>query len=732
MKRPPHVLALVICLAFTTSFFAQTLTFERRNEPFPMLQSDGTPFDQALLGGLNTPLPDFVDIDADGDVDLFIKDRANRLVFLENRGSSSNPNYRWVTDDFQNLSIGAWFKFTDIDGDNDIDLFAEKPFGIISFFRNEGTPGAPSFVLTVDSLRDDTGAIILVDGYSVPEWADIDCDNDNDMFLGRMSGNVSFYENIGLDGNGLPVFKLITDSFQDLYIRSGALKSGLNNTNDRHGSNSLTWVDIDDDNDLDLFWGDFFSTSIIFFENEGTCTDVQIDTSQIIENYPPGAPVSTGGFNVPRFADIDGDSDYDMFVGIQGGVASFIADLEANLYFYENRGSPAVANFNLATKTLVSSVDIGRSAAPALVDLDGDGDLDLFLANKEDIDAPEQFNSRISYFENQGTETSPQFRLISNNYLNYDKRLDLNYTMAFYDLDNSGTTDLLLGKWMGGLTLYSNEGTPTSPNLIRIDDNFGAINIGFDNAPTLADLDNDGDLDMISGEFQGILFFFRNTGTSEVPVFTLEDPLYLGVDVGSFCSPHLADLDNDGDADLLIGSDDQGLFLYRNNGNSQNANFQLDTSFILEGIPPDVHVTTGDLDNDGDLDLLCGTDGGGLIYYENLQPSTGIPPGEESVLPTEITLLDNYPNPFNPATTIRFEITLKAGSVGESYSLSIYTIAGQLVRNWQFTTSNMHTFDEVSWDGRNYNNVIVGSGIYFYELRLAGDIARVGKMLLTR
>lgn len=731
MRRILLFFAFAMVSIFVSPLFSQNFQFERQVTPFPVLQLDGSPYDQSLLGGMNTPLPDFVDIDADGDEDLFIKDRANRLVFMRNVGSSSAPQYQWETDDYQGLPIGAWFKFTDIDNDNDVDLFAENPFGIISLFRNEGTPSSPNFVLAIDSLRDDTGSIILVDGFSVPEWADIDCDGDMDLFLGRQSGYVSFYENVGTDGNNLPIFQLITNTFEDIYIISGALKTGDNLNNERHGANSLSWVDIDNDNDLDLFWGDLFAPSIIFFENLGTCTNVDIDTSLIVENYPPGSPLSSGGFNVPRFADIDGDNDYDMFVGIQGGAISFIADQEANLYFYENQGTPTTPNYNLTTKTLISSVDIGRSAAPALADLDGDGDLDLFLSNKEDIDAPDLLNCRVFYFENQGTPSSPQFRLMSENYLNYDKRLDLNYSSVFYDLDNSGTIDLLIGKWQGDLTYYRNDGSTTVPNLNRIDENFGGIDVGNDHAPTLADLDGDGDADMISGEFSGNLNFFRNTGSASNPVFTLEDQNYLGIDVGSFSSPHLADLDGDGDADLLVGSDDQGLFLYLNNGTPQNANFQLDATFQLADIPPDVHPTTGDLDNDGDLDLICGTDGGGFIYYENKAIATGIEPPVAN-LPTAITLLSNYPNPFNPSTTIRIGLNLSRGQIGTGYTLTIYNAAGQQIRSWEKATASTSVETEIVWDGSNTAGEQVSSGVYFYEVRLDSGPAKAGKMLLAR
>jgi len=88
-------------------------------------------------------------------------------------------------------------------------------------------------------------------------------------------------------------------------------------------------------------------------------------------------------------------------------------------------------------------------------------------------------------------------------------------------------------------------------------------------------------------------------------------------------------------------------------------------------------------------------------------------------------LAPNYPNPFNTATTIRYEVGGRA-----RVSLRVYEITGQLVRQLVSETqgAGLH---QVVWDGRNAGGVAVSSGVYFYELR-AGTFRAVRKMVLMK
>jgi catechol 1,2-dioxygenase len=100
-------------------------------------------------------------------------------------------------------------------------------------------------------------------------------------------------------------------------------------------------------------------------------------------------------------------------------------------------------------------------------------------------------------------------------------------------------------------------------------------------------------------------------------------------------------------------------------------------------------------------------------------------PGDEHGLPTATTLLQNFPNPFNPMTTIRFQLRVAA-----MVSLDVFTTEGRLVRTLVRgeRESGYHT---VRWDGRDQGGRGVPSGVYLYRLQAGGRI-ETRKMHLIR
>ena len=87
-------------------------------------------------------------------------------------------------------------------------------------------------------------------------------------------------------------------------------------------------------------------------------------------------------------------------------------------------------------------------------------------------------------------------------------------------------------------------------------------------------------------------------------------------------------------------------------------------------------------------------------------------------------LSQNYPNPFNPSTTISYELSSYELA---NASISIYNSKGQLVR----TFNNLNTSGNIVWDGRDNNNNIVNSGVYFYKLN-STITSKTRKMILIK
>jgi flagellar hook assembly protein FlgD len=92
--------------------------------------------------------------------------------------------------------------------------------------------------------------------------------------------------------------------------------------------------------------------------------------------------------------------------------------------------------------------------------------------------------------------------------------------------------------------------------------------------------------------------------------------------------------------------------------------------------------------------------------------------------------VDNYPNPWNPATTVR--IAIPAQRMEERYLLNIYNIKGQLVRTLvKGTVGKTGLVRRVSWDGTDNLGTMVGAGIYYYRLNV-GDKIRKGSMVFAK
>lgn len=274
-----------------------------------------------------------------------------------------------------------------------------------------------------------------------------------------------------------------------------------------------------------------------------------------------------GSHYKPAFADIDGDADVDMMVG------QFYA---SNTYFIRTGSAPAVFD-----NGLVFSYEALEFASPAFFDYDNDGDMDLFTGIVDGSIVMNPYvggtagtgcsptNSPLeaySYYSTPGCtiagHTNPLVGIDVGDYA----------TPAFVDIDNDGDMDLFVGNSVGAIAFYKNTGTLGSPVFTLqsgASNPFDGVDVGTNAAPAFADIDGDGDKDALIGAGDGTLKYYKNTGTSSAPVFTLQSgaaDIFSAIDVGNHAAPAFTDLDGDTDRDLVLGDQNANLYYYEITG----------------------------------------------------------------------------------------------------------------------------------------------------------------------
>ncbi len=493
-----------------------------------------------------------------------------------------------------------------------------------------------------------------------------------------------------------------------------ATTAPLNDNGNGHG---VAWGDYDGDGDQDLYVVNNYGANKLFRnDGGGSFTDV---SSSPINNDAYGESAA--------WADYDNDGDVDLYLVNYG----------SGNRLFQNEGAGV---FTIAPAGAAGDGGNGHDAVWGdydndgfVGDYDGDGDLDLYLAN---------VSGGSKLFRNDGVSG---FTNVTSGAIGNDAS-----GVAWGDYDNDGDLDLVVSGWEYTKVLRNDGGTFVSLA-------FGPITRVTGGSPSWLDYDNDGDLDLYFAATSlrdGV--FMRNDGGG-VFIDASWGPI---ADVYSTRGQASADYDGDGDLDIYVMHDGSpGNKLLRNEVGSANHWLHVDLvggDSNRSGIGARVRVVVG-----GQSQIREVSGGSGFESQDSLTAEFGlgsttvvdslivrwpsgtvdvstVVPADQRIVVTEsgssvaeserwdYRLYANSPNPFGPSTVVRYALRERA-VVG----LHVYDVAGRLVRTLVDSEAQTAGPHQARWDGRDDAGHRAASGVYFYRIQ-AGPFTESRRMVLLR
>ena len=596
--------------------FAQYYT---RIDSIPVKQN-GSWLKNPWAGGHNFCQFSDIDLNFDDVKDLFVFDRTgNKITTYINAGTPNTVSYTHAPK-YEKMfpPLQFWVLLIDYNCDGKEDIFTSAVASAgITVYKNTSTSGNLKFTLVKNVLKEGINNI-PANPIGLPVIEDMDNDGDLDILTySPGSWLMSYYIN-----------------------KSKELG---------HGCDSLLY------NLSPGCWGHFAETQNNCAAALTSCRTM--DPDSIYDNgYAIGRNPLTltqdnsdgnlrNGSSCSLCLDMDGDGDKELVLG-QGNCCT--------ITLLTNGGTPTSATMTSLTSNFPSSTPINIRSNPCGYFLDVNNDLKRDL-----LVSPSQPNSSVNdesiwYYQNQGVDKAPVFSRVKRNFLQ-DEMIDVGAASnpVFFDFNNDGLTDILISNFVHsydsctaaygyGVYAYQNIGTSVSPKFELTSTDYAnlssALPFTTNKHLTFGDVDGDGDMDMFTGDYNGMIHYFQNSGGTGPAVFTLTAQNYTDssgtpIDVGSYSTPQLMDADRDNDLDLIIGEQAGNLNYYQNNGTSSTPSLVLISS-SFGGVDVLKHATTGYSvpfmhDSAGSYRLFVGSESnkspnatpsqtGWIWYYKNI------------------------------------------------------------------------------------------------------------------
>jgi len=689
-------------------------------------------------GGLNNPQFSNADINNDAIDDLVIFDRKdNQFLTFLSKGTVGEIDFEYAPEYEQYFPlVENWALLVDFDCDGIKDLFcSKKNFNHCSLYKGFYEEETLQFQLVEDTLHytnaEGVRTPIYIPLFDVPGIQDIDDDMDVDILTFNIAGGyLEYYKNLSIDNDnncdGLD-FELSDMCFGKFY-ESGikpevslsenpdSCASRIGKRDERHPGSTILAIDTDEDADKELFLGDISFDNINMLFNHGDLNNAYMaEQDSLFPSYD--IPAFFNYFPGSYYVDVNHDGIRD-FIATPNGLNNAINFNCSWLYMNEGADNKLVANFKQDNFLVDQMIDVGERSKPVLFDYNADGLLDLVVANAgyhtiENL--VDQLKSTLTLFENVGSIDKPVFELVTRDYLNLSETYNFkDMHPAFGDLDNDGDKDMLLGDSDGFVHFFKNDATSGQvANFTLFRGQFGGIDANQQATPFLYDVNENGLLDLVIGTRTGFLYFYNNIGTAEEPEFELVSSEWGGVnvrevgEVTAYSFPVLIELGENKELTLLVGSESGKIHAFNEiRENIESGDFNLITDdFLGEKTGLFSAITVGNIDQDEALEIIVGNNRGGLsLYNEDIGVAVQDIPAYHT--------FHIYPNPVNENIHV---IESEPGL----HNLQLINATGQLLYENTFSTQTKIPVK------------IYPNGIYFIKIKQK-DVVKLAKLIIQK